>query len=56
VRERFWENGFELDQTLENPEPKLAPLLSLQVVLSEIGSLQRYDSSFRGQILDLLRG
>jgi hypothetical protein len=28
LRERFWANGFELDQTVENPEPFLAPLPS----------------------------
>jgi hypothetical protein len=37
LRERFWANGFESDQTLENPEPKLAPLPSSQAVSSEIG-------------------
>jgi hypothetical protein len=35
LRERFWANGFELDQTVENPEPFLAPLPSLWAVSSE---------------------
>jgi hypothetical protein len=25
LRERFWANGFELDQTVENPEPIFIP-------------------------------
>jgi hypothetical protein len=44
------------DQTLENPEPKLAPLPSLWAVSSEIELLQRSSSCFRGQVSDLLRG
>jgi hypothetical protein len=26
LRERFWANGFELDQTVENPEQFISPL------------------------------
>jgi hypothetical protein len=29
LREQFWANGFELAQTVENPDPFLAPLPSL---------------------------
>jgi hypothetical protein len=56
LHERFWANGFELDQTVENPEPKLAPLPSLRAVSSEIELLQRSSSSFTGQFSDPLRG
>jgi len=38
LRELFWANGYELDKTLENPEPKWALLPSLWVVSPEIGS------------------
>jgi hypothetical protein len=56
LRERFWANGFELDQTIENPEPFLAPLPSTREVSSEIEWLQRSSSCFSGQFLDLLNG
>jgi hypothetical protein len=56
LRERFWANGFELDQTVENPEPFLAPLPSLQAVSSEIELLQRSSSCFSGQFSDPLCG
>jgi len=56
LRERFWANGFELDQTIENPEPFLAPLPSLREVSSEIEWLKRYNSCFPGQFLDILNG
>jgi hypothetical protein len=56
LRGRFWANNFESDQTLENPEPKLAPLPSSQVVSSEIELLQRSSSCFTGQISDPLCG
>jgi hypothetical protein len=36
LRERFWENGFELAQAVENPEPFLAPLPSSRTVLQKI--------------------
>jgi hypothetical protein len=49
LRERFWANGFELDQTVENPEPFLAPLPSSRAVSSEIELLQRSSSCFTGQ-------
>jgi hypothetical protein len=49
LRERFWANGFELDQAVENPEPVLAPLPSLRAVFSEIEWIQRSSSRFPGQ-------
>jgi hypothetical protein len=49
LRERFWENGFELAQTVENPEPFLAPLPSWWAVSSESELLQRSSSRFTGQ-------
>jgi hypothetical protein len=49
LRERFWANGFELAQTVENPEPFLAPLPSLWAVSSESELLQRSSSRFTGQ-------
>jgi hypothetical protein len=36
LRERFWANGFELDQTVENPEPFLAPLPSCERFLQKV--------------------
>jgi hypothetical protein len=56
LRERFWENGFELAQTVENPEPFLAPLPSSWAVSSESEPLQRSSSCFRGHFSDLLNG
>jgi hypothetical protein len=35
LREQFWANGSELAQTIENPEPFLAPLPSSWAVSSE---------------------
>jgi hypothetical protein len=56
LRERFWANGFELAQTVENPEPFLASLPSSWVFSSESEPLQRYSSCFRGHFSDLLNG
>ena len=56
LHERFWENGFELDQTVEKPEPFLAPLPSLRVVSLEIEWLQRYSLWFSGQFSNILNG
>jgi hypothetical protein len=49
LHEACWENGFELGQTVENPEPFLAPLPSMQAVSSKSELLQRYRSRFTGQ-------
>jgi hypothetical protein len=56
LRERFWANGVESDRTVENPEPFLAPLRSLQAVSSESEPLQRSISCFRGHFSDFLNG
>ena len=55
LHERFWANGFELDQAVENPEPFLAPLPSMVAVSSESDPLQRSSSCFRGHFSDLLK-
>jgi hypothetical protein len=49
LHEACWANGFELGQTVENPEPFLAPLPSTWAVSSESELLQRSSSCFTGQ-------
>jgi hypothetical protein len=56
LRELFWASGVKSDQTVENPEPFLAPLPSLRAVSPEIGFLQSSSLCFRGHFSDFLNG